>query len=84
MLSRPPLPPFTAETAAQKARMAEDGYLLHTHNCPYHQLNVNSDSLLCDMDMRLIAMLLGVVPRRVSRVSAGDASCSYLSPLNGQ
>ena len=25
-MSRPPLPPFTAETAAQKARMAEDGW----------------------------------------------------------
>ena len=24
--SRPPLPPFTAETAAQKARMAEDAW----------------------------------------------------------
>jgi uncharacterized protein len=23
---RPPLPPFTAETAAQKMRMAEDGW----------------------------------------------------------
>ena len=26
MESRPPLPPFTAETAAQKVRMAEDGW----------------------------------------------------------
>ena len=26
MSSRPPLPPFTAETAAQKARMAEDAW----------------------------------------------------------
>ena len=26
MNARPPLPPFTAETAAQKARMAEDGW----------------------------------------------------------
>jgi uncharacterized protein len=25
-MSRPPLPPFTPETAAQKARMAEDGW----------------------------------------------------------
>ena len=25
-MSRPPLPPFTAETAAQKVRMAEDGW----------------------------------------------------------
>ncbi|WP_372588495.1 DUF1348 family protein, partial [Aeromonas caviae] len=26
MTPRPPLPPFTAETAAQKARMAEDAW----------------------------------------------------------
>src|SRR5215510_12474309 len=26
VMSRPPLPPFTAETAAQKARMAEDAW----------------------------------------------------------
>lgn len=26
MTSRPPLPPFTAETAAQKVRLAEDGW----------------------------------------------------------
>ena len=25
-MSRPPFPPFTAETAAQKVRMAEDGW----------------------------------------------------------
>jgi nuclear transport factor 2 (NTF2) superfamily protein len=25
-MTRPPLPPFTAETAAQKARMAEDAW----------------------------------------------------------
>jgi uncharacterized protein len=28
-MSRPPLPPFTAETAAQKVRMAEDGWNSH-------------------------------------------------------
>ncbi len=28
-MSRPPLPPFTAETAAQKARMAEDAWNTH-------------------------------------------------------
>ena len=28
MSPRPPLPPFTAETAAQKARMAEDAWNL--------------------------------------------------------
>jgi nuclear transport factor 2 (NTF2) superfamily protein len=29
MESRPPLPPYTAETAAQKARMAEDAWNTH-------------------------------------------------------
>ena len=28
MSDRPPFPPFTAETAAQKARMAEDAWNL--------------------------------------------------------
>ena len=44
MTSRPPLPPFTAETAAQKARMAEDAWnsrdparvaLAYTEDCPW-------------------------------------------------
>ena len=29
--SRPPLPPFTAETAAQKARMTEDAWTRQPH-----------------------------------------------------
>lgn len=62
-------------------REVDDGYLLSTCNCPYHNLNTANNDLLCDLDMRLIASLLGVVPRRVSRVSAGDPSCSYKIPL---
>lgn len=57
----------------------EEGFLLHTHNCPYHDLAQTTD-LLCNMDMRLVSSLLGVVPRMVSRVSEGDASCAYLIP----
>ena len=56
------------------------GYLLHTLNCPYHQINAGSNFALCDLDMRLISVLLGVVPRRISRLSAGDEACSYLIP----
>jgi predicted ArsR family transcriptional regulator len=57
----------------------DSGYVLRTVNCPYH--SAASDSVaLCEMDMRLIARLLGVVPRRLSRVSAGDESCSYHIP----
>ena len=57
----------------------ESGYMLHTVNCPYHSA-ANNGVALCDMDMRLIAGLLGVVPRRVSRMSEGDESCSYHIP----
>lgn len=57
-----------------------DGYILKTTNCPYHQL-AQSNQHLCEMDMRLIASMLGVVPRLMSRLSHGDLSCSYLIPV---
>lgn len=55
---------------------AEGGFILHTSNCPYHHAAASVKSL-CDMDMRLVASLMGVVPRLLSRVSAGDNTCSY-------
>ena len=56
-----------------------DGYVLHTSNCPYHSLDGRNHAL-CEMDMRLVASLLGAVPRRLGRVSAGDETCAYLIP----
>jgi predicted ArsR family transcriptional regulator len=59
-----------------------DGYLLHTNNCPYHQIAEQGATHLCDMDMRLVSALLGVVPRRKAYVGDGDDSCSYFIPAN--
>lgn len=59
--------------------VTEKGYILHTRNCPYHHMAQTTEAL-CNMDMRLVASLLGVVPRILSRVSAGEASCAYLIP----
>ena len=59
----------------------EDGYLLHTKNCPYHEI-AKENNHLCSMDMHLISGMLGVVPRLMSRISDGDASCAYLIPSN--
>jgi predicted ArsR family transcriptional regulator len=59
----------------------KDGYVLHTSNCPYHLLGGRTHTL-CEMDMRLVASLLGIVPRRISGMSAGDETCSYLIPQN--
>lgn len=56
-----------------------EGYILHTRNCPYHVVAQSTESL-CAMDMRLITSLVGVVPRRLSRISSGDESCAYLIP----
>lgn len=56
-----------------------DGYLLHTHNCPYHRERAG-DNVLCRMDMKLISSLLGVVPRLASHMAEGDDSCSYFIP----
>ncbi len=58
-----------------------DGYLLHTRNCPYHHL-AHVTQTLCEMDMRLVSYLTGVIPRRVSRMAEGDTSCSYLLPVS--
>lgn len=55
------------------------GWLLHTTNCPYHEI-AKKDEALCYMDMQLISKLLGVVPRQVSHIAKGDASCTYFIP----
>jgi len=60
---------------------SDEGYVLHTSNCPYHEI-AQIDETLCNMDMRLISSLIGIVPRRVSRVACGDSTCSYLFPTS--
>src|SRR5690606_12433809 len=57
----------------------DEGFILTTTNCPYHQV-AQDDQMLCQMDMRLISQMLGIVPRLLSRVSEGDESCAYLIP----
>ncbi len=57
----------------------EDGFVLKTTNCPYHQV-AESNRMLCEMDMRLVTSLLGIVPRLISRISDGDSACSYFIP----
>ncbi|MDQ7034373.1 MAG: ArsR family transcriptional regulator [Anaerolineae bacterium] len=54
---------------------------LHASNCPYHDIAQEND-MLCKMDMRLIAKILGVVPRMISHVSSGGETCSYFIPHN--
>ena len=53
--------------------------ILYTNNCPYHQAAQEYEAL-CDMDIRLISTLLGVVPRRHTHIKAGENSCAYLIP----
>ena len=57
----------------------EGGYILHASNCPYHDIAHESD-MLCKMDMRLVARMLGVVPRMTSHRSSGGETCSYFIP----
>lgn len=56
-----------------------DGFLLQTTNCPYHHISENNTAL-CEMDMRLVSSILGVVPRLLSRMSRGDHACAYIIP----
>lgn len=59
---------------------SDEGYILRTQNCPYHYIAQNNH-VLCEMDMRLVAALLGIVPRLISRMSEGDNSCAYMIPI---
>ena len=61
-------------------QMSEQGYILHTANCPYQKV-VTDHEELCIMDMRLIAGLTGVVPRRLGRIQDNHESCMYLLPF---
>ncbi len=59
----------------------DEGYVLYTSNCPYHHIKLDEGSAsLCDLDLRLVASLLGAVPRRLSHVPQGGETCSYLIP----
>jgi predicted ArsR family transcriptional regulator len=58
-----------------------NGYVLFTSNCPYHQIS-GDNPRLCELDLRLVASLLSVVPRRITHVTDGDATCSYLIPAH--
>ena len=67
--------------ASRRLKENVEGYVLHTSNCPYHHLKLGEGSAsLCDLDLRLVASLLGVVPRRLSHVAHGGETCSYLIP----
>ena len=55
----------------------DQGYLLHTSNCPYQGLT-DHHTTPCIMDTALLAELLGSQPLRVSWMRAGDGACTYL------
>jgi predicted ArsR family transcriptional regulator len=61
----------------------ENGYLLHTCNCPYEAL-AKQNPELCTMDLTLTGNLLGGTVERVSRVLDGASSCSYRMALPPQ
>jgi DeoR family suf operon transcriptional repressor len=56
-----------------------EGYLLRMYNCPYRRISDGHEEL-CGMDFRLVAGLVGIVPRRLARIAAKDESCVYLIP----
>jgi predicted ArsR family transcriptional regulator len=55
----------------------QEGYVLHTHNCPYNAISSTHEEM-CQLDMRYISRLLGTVPRRLGHMFDGQDACSYL------
>jgi DeoR family suf operon transcriptional repressor len=57
-----------------------EGYVLKTRNCPYRGI-ADDHQELCGLDARLIAGLVGIVPRRLDRIVDNGDSCAYLLPV---
>lgn len=58
---------------------ADGGFILTTTNCPYERV-ATSHAELCELDFRLVASMLGVVPRLMGRASQGHDCCQYFVP----
>lgn len=55
----------------------EDGYVITNINCPYRHVS-REHTEVCIMDTEILSNLLGVTPQRLSSMSAGEPSCSFL------
>jgi predicted ArsR family transcriptional regulator len=55
---------------------AQRGVILTTRHCPYQSV-ASVTGHLCMMDMHLMEFLVGAPPQRLTRISDGDAACSY-------
>lgn len=54
-----------------------EGYVLHTHNCPYATVAPHHPEL-CGLDTSLIQQLLGVTAQPTQHILGGASRCSYL------
>lgn len=60
---------------------SNEGYLLHTSNCPYSGI-IGDHNDLCEIDMVYISKLLGRVPRKTGSILENDShQCSYAIPI---
>jgi len=55
----------------------DDQFVLRTRNCPYHEAS-RQHSELCNMDLMLVAKLLGTQPEVRERMSSGGTACCYV------
>jgi predicted ArsR family transcriptional regulator len=55
----------------------DNHFVLRTRNCPYHEAS-QQHSELCNMDVMLVAKLLGTQPEVRERMSSGGTACSYV------
>jgi predicted ArsR family transcriptional regulator len=58
-----------------------DNFVLRTRNCPYHEAS-KQHSELCNMDLMLVAELLGTTPEARERMREGGVACSYVVRIN--
>lgn len=67
---------------ASAEAMGDGRYEIRVANCPYAQI-ARRHPQPCQVDARLIALLLGIEADRVQTIAQGDERCIYVAPSGG-
>lgn len=68
---------LTSQGYTASWRLTERGHTLSISSCPYEQVTCSNPEL-CKMDEKLIRLLVGAEPQRLSWQYQKDDSCTYL------
>lgn len=65
------------------SEQVEGGFVLYTNTCPYHDV-AERQSLMCNLDLRIVEAAIGQPIQRLLRLADGDNACAYFIANNNE